>query len=162
LTEELLNEAGTDLIFFKLKGKFPPSRIAVSLGGTVNQSLKVRLAGMLADEFGGDITFLNILPVKYTTKQRAHSDQILTDAVRQHSARAIYRTEILTSDDPVELLAAQSRNFDLLIVGTRKVGFFEKAVVGSFAAQVAELAECSVAIVRVISPVRRTLTQFRT
>lgn len=161
LIEELLNEVSTDMILFRLKGNFPPSRIAVSLSGTVNQNLKVRLAGKLADEFDGEITFLSILPVDYTSKQRVRSDQILTDAVRKHTARAIYRSEILTSDDPVEVLTAESGKYDLLIVGTRKVGLFEKATVGSIAAQVVERAECSVAVVHVITPVRKTLTQLR-
>jgi len=161
LTEELLNAAGTDLIFFRLKGEFQPKRIGVSLAGTINQSLKVRLAGTLADAFGGEITFLNILPIQYTPKQRAHSDEILMNAVRQHKSRAIYRTEILTADDPVEVLREESRRFDLLILGTRKAGFFEKATVGSVSAQVVENADCSVAVVRVISPVRRTLSHLR-
>jgi nucleotide-binding universal stress UspA family protein len=161
LAVELLNEASADLIFFKLKGEFPPRRIAVSLGGTVNQGLKVRLAGTLADEFDGDITFLNILSSNYTARQRAYSDGMVTDAVRQHSSRAIYRTELLVSDDIVETLVAESKKFDLLVLGTRKAGIFEKATVGSVAAQVMEKAECSVAVVRVISPVIRTWKQLR-
>ena len=159
LTEKLLNKAKKDLIFLRLKGEFSPKRIAVSLAGTVNENLMVRLAGRLADEFDGEITFFNILPVEYTTEQRAHSDEVLTEAVRQHAARAIYRTELLVSDDPVELLATESKKFDLLVIGTTKVGFFEKAVVGSFAAQVLERAHCSVAAVRVISTMRKTLNR---
>jgi nucleotide-binding universal stress UspA family protein len=161
LIEELLNEVSTDMILFRLKGKFPPRRIAVSLSGTVNQSLKVRLAGKLADEFDGQITFLSILPTNYTSKQRVRSDQILTDAVRKHTARAIYRSEILISDDPVALLAAESGKYDLLIIGTRKLGLFEKATVGSIEAQVVRKAECSVALIRVITPVKKRLTQLR-
>ena len=84
-------------------------------------------------------------------------DHLLADAVRHHEAHAVYSTELLTSDDPLDLLAAESKKFDLLIVGTTKVGFFKKAVVGSFAANVVEKAKCSVAAVRVISPVIRTL-----
>jgi nucleotide-binding universal stress UspA family protein/cytidylate kinase len=161
LAAELLNEASTDLIFVKLKGKFPPRRIAVSLGGTVNQNLKVRLAGMLADEFDGDLTFLSVLPVDYSYKQRSECDQIVTDAVRQHTARAIYRTELIVAEDVVESLVAQSKEFDLLIMGTTKVGIFERDKVGSVAAQVVEKAECSVAVVRVISPVKKTLKHLR-
>ena len=162
LMEELLNKAGSDLVFFKPKTKFPPKRIAVALGGSINQSLMVKLAGRMADEFGGEITFLNILPTDYSDSQRTRADHLLADAVRHHDAHAIYSTELLTSDDPLELLAEESKKFDLLIVGTTKVGFFQKAVVGSFAAQVVERAACSVAAVRVISPVRRTLKRVTT
>jgi nucleotide-binding universal stress UspA family protein/cytidylate kinase len=149
--EELLHEAETDLILLRLKSKFPPTRIAVSLGSTLNLSLMVRLAGTLADEFGGEITFLNVLPVSYTTKERVHTDEILVEAIRQHATHAVYRTELFTSDVPLDLLIEKSAEFDLLIVGTTKVGLFEKPVVGSFAAQLAEKAACSVAVVRAIS-----------
>jgi hypothetical protein len=47
------------------------------LESSINLNLIVRLAGVLADRFGGDITFLNILPSKYTAKQKEHSSRIL-------------------------------------------------------------------------------------
>ena len=55
--EEVISQTRTDLILFKLRGEFSPKRIAVSLGGSINLNLIVRLAGTLADRIGGDITF---------------------------------------------------------------------------------------------------------
>jgi nucleotide-binding universal stress UspA family protein len=157
LMHDVLDHARTNTILFKQKGKFAPKRIAASLGGSKNLNLIVRLAGGIADRFEGDLTFLNVLPVNYTAEQKAHSDRILGDAIRQHIGRALYRIEMASSDDPLEFLIRQSSDFDLLIVGTTKVGFLERAAVGPFSSQIVTRSECSVAVVKVVPTVKRFL-----
>ncbi|MBW2443848.1 MAG: hypothetical protein JRH12_25490 [Deltaproteobacteria bacterium] len=44
-------------------------------------NLIVRLAGALADRYGGHITFMNILPEGCTAQQKAHSNKILVEAI---------------------------------------------------------------------------------
>ena len=155
--QDVLDNARTDIILFKQKGGFTPKRIAVSLGSSRNLDLIVRLAGAMADRFGGDITFLNVLPTNYSIEQKAHSDKVLVEAIKHHVARALYRIEVASSDEPLELLIERSSGFDLLIVGTTKVGFLEKAVVGPFSSQIAMRSECSVAVVRTAPAVKRLL-----
>ena len=62
LMDEVFSLANTDMFLLKVRGEFHPKRIAVSLGGSKNLSLIVRLAGNLADRFDGQIDFFNILP----------------------------------------------------------------------------------------------------
>jgi len=155
LVEEVLNDARTDVILFKLRGEFTPKRIGVSLGGSGNLNLIVRLAGALADRYGGHITFMNILPEDYTAEQKAHSSKILMEAIRHHGAKALYRIEVASSDKPLDFLVERSAEFDLLVVGATKVKFLEKAVVGPFSSQIAMRSDCSVAIVRVATTVKK-------
>jgi len=155
LVEEVLNDARTDVILFKLRGEFTPKRIGVSLGGSGNLNLIVRLAGALADRYGGHITFMNILPEDYTDEQKAHSSKILMEAIRHHGAKALYRIEVASSDKPLDFLVERSAEFDLLVVGATKVKFLEKAVVGPFSSQIAMRSDCSVAIVRVATTVKK-------
>jgi len=155
LMEEVLHHTHTDTIFIKLKrldDYFAPKRIAVSLGGRFNLNLQlmVQLAGNLADYFGGEITFLNILPTDFTPDQKAQTDKAFIEALQQDHSRALYNIQVLASDEPLETLVEKSTEFDLLIVGTTKVAMLEQAVVGSFATQIAERSHCSVAIVRVV------------
>ena len=157
LMEEVLNHARTDMVLFKLKGQFSPKRIAVSLGSSSNLNLIVRLAGAVADRYGGSITFLNILPANYTAEEKAHSGKILVEAIRHHVAKALYRIEVMSSSEPIELLVERSSQFDLLIVGTTKVGLLARAVVGSFSSQIVMRSECSVAVVRVAPTARKFL-----
>ena len=157
LVEEVLNDARTDVILFKLRGEFTPKRIGVSLGASGNLNLIVRLAGALADRYGGHITFMNILPEDYTDEQKAHSSKILVEAIRHHGAKALYRIEVASSDKPLDFLVERSAEFDLLVVGATKVKFLEKAVVGPFSSQIAMRSDCSVAIVRVATTVKKLM-----
>jgi nucleotide-binding universal stress UspA family protein len=157
LMEEVLHQARTDVVLFKLKGSFSPKRIAVSLGSSSNLNLIVKLAGAVADRFGGEISFLNILPCDYTAEEKMNSGKILAEAIKHHVARALYRIEVVSSNEPRELLVERSSQFDLLIVGTTRVGILERAVVGPFSSQIAMRSECSVAVVRVSSTAKKFL-----
>jgi nucleotide-binding universal stress UspA family protein len=159
LVEELLRHSRTDLVLLKVRDEFEPKRIAVSVVGTENLDLMVRLAGAAASQFGGTITFLNILPVEYTAEQKAHTDKIFGEAIRKHTGTALYKTEVLASDDPLGALVERSSEFDLLVVGSSRVGLFEKMVVGAFAARIVEHCKCSVAVVRTIPPSRKTISR---
>lgn len=161
LMEYVINHARTDFIFLKLQNQgadFQPKRIAVSLAGRLNLNLMVRLAGAVAARYGAQITFLNILPEDFTPEQQAESGRTLAEAIQKHAFRALYNTQLLASDQPIDTLVEQSRHFDLLIVGTSKVGFLQRLTVGNFATQITERAQCDVAIVRTI-PVSRKLVK---
>ncbi|MGD8798116.1 MAG: amino acid permease [Desulfobacterales bacterium] len=158
LVEEVLNNARTDIILFKLRGEFTPKRIGVSLGGSSNLNLIVKLAGALADRYSGHITFMNILPEDYTAEQKAHSSKILMEAIKHHGANALYRIEVASSDRALDFLVERSAEFDLLVVGATKVKFLEKAAVGPFSSQIAMRSDCSVAIVRVASAVKKIMS----
>ncbi len=161
LMEYVINQASTDFIFLKLKTpgqSFQPKRIAVSLGGRLNLGLIVRLAGAIAAHYSGEITFLHILPEDFTPEQQADSSRTLAEAIQKHAFRALYSTQLLASDDPIDTLVEKSQQFDLLIVGTTKVGFLQRMTVGDFATQITERAQCDVAIVRTI-PVSRKLVK---
>ena len=157
LVEEVLNYARTDMILLKLRGEFAPKRIGVSLGGSGNLNLIVRLAGALADRYGGHVTFMNILPENYSADQKAHSSKILVEAIKHHAAKALYRIDVASSEKPLDFLVARSSEFDLLVVGATRVRFLEKAAVGPFSSQIVMRSDCSVAVVRVAATVKKIL-----
>jgi nucleotide-binding universal stress UspA family protein len=163
LMEEVLQFSGTDIIFLKLKDMtqdFQPRKIAVSLGGRANLPLMVALAGSLASRFEGELTFLNILPQRYTQKQRQYTDGTIIEAIEKHRSEALYQVRVLASANPQQTLIKASADYDLLIVGTTKVRFTERATVGNFASQVAEQAHCPVAIVRVVSGAQKFMKKL--
>ncbi|UCF57304.1 MAG: universal stress protein [Deltaproteobacteria bacterium] len=63
----------------------------------------------------------------------------------------------MTPRSLIQFLVERSPNFDLLIVGTTKVGLLERAVVGPFSSQIVMEAECSVAVVRVAPAMKKLL-----
>ncbi len=163
LMEEVLHQSSTDIIFFKLKkidGNFSPRNIAVSLGGRSNLELAIKLADALADQFGSDMTFLNILPENYTPQQRDYTDRTFIEAIQRHRSKALYNIKVLASDNAVETLVETSKNFDLLIVGTTKSGLLQRATVGTFSTQIAERSSCSVAVVRVVPRAQKIMQKI--
>jgi len=158
IMEEVLNLARTDTVLLKLRDEFSPKRIAVALGSSLNLPLMVRVAGAVADRFGGEITFLNILPSQYTPEQKTHADKVLVEAIKRHGSSALYQTQVVSADDPLTFLVRKSGDLDFLIVGTVKVGFLQRATVGTFSSQLVGSSKCSVAVVRVVPPVKKLVT----
>lgn len=163
LMHEVLHYANTDVIFLKLddkKHEFEPQKIGVALGGRINLELMVDLAGALAKKFNGTITFISILPEEFTSKQKSNTDRTIIEAIQRHKTRTLYNAEIYSSSEPLDLLIKKSTEYDLLIVGTTKVGLFKDAVVGTFATQLAENASCHVAVVRVVGSAKKIIQKM--
>ncbi|MDW7693024.1 amino acid permease [Flammeovirgaceae bacterium SG7u.111] len=165
LMEQVVSGASNDILLFNFKGlkegNFAPKKIAVSVGGKGNLELMLKLAGALADKFGGEITFINILPKDFKPIHRLHADKMMIKVLQENNSKSLYQVRLLTSDSPVQALIDVSSEFDLLVIGTAKVGILSKAMVGNFSTQVAEGADCSVAIVRVASTTKKIIKKIR-
>ena len=145
------------LILGQKVGRAFVSAITVGVGFIGLGNVGGKLAGNLADRFGGQINFLNILPINYTIEQKAHSTRILSEAIKQHAAKALYKIELASSDEALNFLVERSTDYDLVIVGATKVGFLERAIIGPFSSQIALRSKCSVAVVRVAHAVEKLL-----
>ncbi|MDM8555488.1 amino acid permease [Desulfococcaceae bacterium HSG7] len=162
--QSVLNRARADVVLLKTHGNFAPKKIAVSLTSHLNLPLMVKMAGGLADKFGGEITFLNIMPENYTRKQMNYSSKVLAAAISLHKGRALFRVEMECSDTPMDVLVDRSGYFDLLIIGAvkgaNKAGLLKRTLVGYFASQIAARSKCCVAIARVEHPMKKLLFRF--
>jgi len=150
---DVLQHSHTDIIFLKLieeSETFNPKKIGIALGGHINMSLMVNLGSSLAEQSHGSITFLSILPKDFTIQQKAKADKNISDAILRNRKPVLNNVETFSSDTPLELLVSQSQNYDLMIIGTTKTGVLQRAVMGSFATEFAERAQCAVAIVKVV------------
>jgi len=153
LMYEVLQFSHTDIIFLKLHTetqKFNPHKIGIALGGHINMGLMVNLASSLAEQNGGKISFLSILPKDFTLQQKTRTDRNITEAIGRNKNQVLYNVETFSSDMPLDLLIEESKKYDLMIIGTTKTGVMQRAVIGSFATEFAERAYCSVAIVKVV------------
>lgn len=150
---DVLQYSHTDIIFLKIFNEdksFKPQRIGIALGGHINMGLMVNLASSLAEQSQGRITFLSILPKDFTAQQKLKADKNIAEAIQKNRKRVLNNVETFSSDTPLDLLIEQSQNFDLMIIGTTKTGVMQRAVMGSFATEFAERAQCAVAIVKVV------------
>ena len=150
LLEQVVAQIRSDIIFLDLKDDAPPRRIGVSLGGTHNLPLMVRVACTLAEEHRGEVTYLNVMPQYFERSDLDHARNVQIDALTRHSTMVPFHTQLLHSDNPLGALVERSKSLDLLVVGAAQAGQLAPgtATVGTFSSMVAAQAECSVVIVR--------------
>jgi nucleotide-binding universal stress UspA family protein len=148
LLDEVVSEARTDVVFLQLTSDVEPQRIGVALGARGNLPLMVRVASTLAEQYGGEVIYLNVLPEYYGPEHHEHARQVHAEAIGRHTSLVPYRTELLQSDNPLGALVERSEELDLLVIGSARAGPYAQEAVGSFSAMVAEQARCSVVIVR--------------
>ncbi len=145
---EVASRVTSDLVFLQLSKDVDPKRVAVALGGKANLPLLVRVASALAEQYGGHVTYFNVMPLRYTSEHLGHAREIQVDALTRHTRLVPYTIELLCSDDALETVIERSGEFDLLVVGANTRAATERDPVGSFASAVAARARCSVVIVR--------------
>ena len=167
LMEEVLNNTATDVIFLRThdseenKGDFSPKKIAVSLGGrNRNLGLMAELAGALATYHKGEVTLLHIVPPDFSKAQIDTAKKIVMEALEEFNVAALFSVRVLASDDALTCLSNVSNEYDLLVVGTVKTGFFQKAMVGRFSSRLAERAHCAVAVVHDLRGVRKIMRRM--
>lgn len=158
LLEEVVRKVRTDLILLQLTEDRPPKRIGVSLGGGgANLGLMVRVGSTMAEQYGGEVTYLNVMPEYYEHEHLRHAREVQIEAIGRHTSLVPYRTELLRSDNPLGAIVERTKDLDLLVVGSARGGPLSSGAVGSFSELVAQQAHCSVIIVRSASPLGRIL-----
>jgi amino acid transporter len=158
LLEEVVQKVRTDLILLQLTQDRPPQKIGVSLGGGgINLGLMVRVGSTLAEQYGGEVTYVNVMPEYYEHEHLRHARQVQIEAITRHTSLVPYRTELLRSNNPLGAIVERTKDLDLLVVGSARGGAVASSAVGSFSELVAQQAHCSVVIVRSASPFERMI-----
>ncbi len=157
LLRDVISKTHTNAIFVQLTDDVEPKRIGVALGGTGNLSLMVRIAGTLAEQYLGEVMYLNVVPKYFESEHIEHARKVQVEAIQRHSNLVRYHTELLQSDNPLEALVERSKELDLLVVGSAYVNLLDKNIIGSFASMVAEQAHCTVVIARERPPLSKKI-----
>lgn len=153
LLEEVISKVKADCVFLKLEEQKGLKRIGVSLGGTGNLPLMVRLANTVAEQNRGEVTYINVVPQYFEKEHLRHARRVQVEAIGRHTSLVPFHSELLCSDNPLQALVERSKNLDLLIVGAAYTRAFDTNVVGSFSSMIAGQAHSSVIIVRQAKPI---------
>ena len=148
LLEEIASRVRQDIVFLNLSKDVSPKRIGVALGGWGNLPLMVKVSTTLAEDFGGDVTYLNVMPEQFERRHLKHAREVQMAALERHDSLVPFKTELLRCDNPLAALVERSEDLDLLVVGTALGDSFEGEEIGSFATMLAHQAKCSVVVVR--------------
>jgi nucleotide-binding universal stress UspA family protein len=133
--------------------------IVVGYDGTEASERALGRAGELATAFGSSVIVTSVSPVM-TGAAHGGGSVDPTDPPEEHEAllergratlaeHGIQADTVLATGDPAEAIVelAQQRSADLIVVGTREPGFWERLLGHSVSAAVQRHARCDVLIV---------------
>jgi nucleotide-binding universal stress UspA family protein len=132
--------------------------IVVGYDGTEASDRALSRAGDLATAFGSSVIVTSVSSVMTSTAHGGGSDP--TDPPEEHEAllekgrsalaeRGVHAQTVLATGDTAEAIVelAEQRSADLIVVGTREPGFWERLLGHSVSAAVQRHARCDVLIV---------------
>ena len=133
--------------------------IVVAYDGTEASERALERAGDIATAFGASVVVTSVSSVMTgashgggsvdPTDSPEEHDALLTEAQAKLAGRGIEAAAVLGVGDPAEAIVqlAEQRNADLIVVGTREPGLFERLLGHSVSAAVQRHARCDVLIV---------------
>ncbi|MBN2344077.1 MAG: amino acid permease [Deltaproteobacteria bacterium] len=146
---DVVTKSKTDFVFLHLRETRPFMRIGVALGGRDNLAIMVKIATMLAEESGGNVTYFTILPEHFSAQELRHSKVLQREAIWHHTGLATYTTELQQTDYPLDAIVSKSKELDLLLIGSAPLQNMESdSLIGSFSSMVIERSKCSTIVVR--------------
>jgi nucleotide-binding universal stress UspA family protein len=149
-------------VFTRLRTRYEEEdmkTIVVGYDGTDASERALGRAGDLAAAFGSSVILTSVAPmmsgiahgggsVDPTDPPEAH-DSLLESAHTTLAGRGIQAETVLATGEPAEAIVelAEQRGADLIVVGTREPGFWERLLGQSVSAAVQRRARCDVLIV---------------
>jgi nucleotide-binding universal stress UspA family protein len=142
---------------------FPLGKILVSTDGSENAGRAVDVALKLAKEFNSELLIVHVVketvPRLYPSirhkpedSEESEGKDIVDQAVEKATSESVKASgRVLTAPNSVAeaiLDAAESEKVNLIVVGTRGLGGFERLLLGSVSNAIIAHAHCSVLVVR--------------
>lgn len=133
--------------------------IVVGYDGTEASDRALSRAGDIATAFGSSVILASVSPVMTgaahgggsvdPTHPPEASESMLSAGIEKLAARGVQAESVLGVGDPAEAIVdlAAERDADLIVVGTREPGFFERLLGHSVSESVQRHAHCDVLIV---------------
>jgi nucleotide-binding universal stress UspA family protein len=133
--------------------------IVVGYDGTEASERALSRAGDIAEAFGSNVVLASVSPVMTGTARGGgtvdpthppeEAESNLSAGLGKLTGRGLQAESVLGVGDPAEAIVelAAERNADLIVVGTREPGFFERLLGHSVSDSVQRHAHCDVLIV---------------
>jgi nucleotide-binding universal stress UspA family protein len=137
--DEFVGSLPCDVLVFRDRD-FDASRILVPTAGGPDSALSGGIAGLLADEFDGEVTLLNVS----SQTDRAEAEDFLDAWATEHGLEDADR--IVESGDVEAAIERTAVDHSLLVIGATERGLLSRLVYGSLVMDVVEEVDCSVII----------------
>ncbi|MEF8817778.1 MAG: amino acid permease [Salinibacter sp.] len=136
---DLLGSLACDFVVFRDRG-FDPSRVLVPTRGGAGSEVSADVARMLRDEFGAEVTLLNVTD---DPDDRAVREKQLASWAEAHGLDEAPRI-VAVADHVDDAIAARAPDHTLLILGASEEGLLARLTGDLGALDVVEKVDCSV------------------
>ena len=135
-------------------------RILVPVDGSNVANFAAAHAGLIADRVGAEVTLLHVWEKRdERLRVKFRRDNIQSDMVKDIAGRVLEDaentmitktkvTKTLRDGEPSEVIVEESKNYDLVVIGTWGKQGIKKFLLGCTAENVAQHANCAVLLVR--------------
>ena len=139
------------------------SKILVPIDGSPTSYRGLQCAVDVAKKYGAEITLMHVIeqptygfsgsvvpsiPEKVYADLERFSEELLAKRTRELTRMGVRTRTLVKRGNPSDEVLNVSRDFDLIVMGSRGVGGFKKLLLGSVSSKVAFEAPCTVTLVR--------------
>jgi len=149
ILDAVLEGAAADVIM--LNGHLSPEihHVLVPVSGGQHAPRAAEIALSLTEPVGGTVTLINIVRKRFDDAAAQEAEVLLQETKQQLSAPDRVETQVIRVNAPVqEVIANESKNYDLLMLGTSEIGILERRAVGDFQKELAKVCASPVALIR--------------
>ncbi|MFB6098682.1 MAG: amino acid permease [Salinibacter sp.] len=158
--DHVLKAANTHSIVMQRGTVGTQERILVPVANPETAPLAIAVGGLLYDEGGPEVKLLHVTPEPMSNADReAFRDQLLafikdeeTEPQGLVSNPGRFDFEVVEAEEPAEEIVRRSGNYERIVLGTSRGGYFRRKVFGQFPLRIAGQARCPVVFVRPREP----------
>ena len=128
--DPVIERASCDAIVVKLGPDIQPKKILVPVAGGPHSPLALEIASIMAESFGAEITMVHVLG-RGITEQQAREYMIAPILESLEDKSKIASIKFIEQGDVADLIIAESRDYDMVIVGSAEGKLSRQVIFGS-------------------------------
>ena len=138
-------------------------RILIPIDGSANSYRGLEYAADLAKKYGAEVTLIHVieqhvvaesfgpprsLPESYYHESEEYARKLTTERKEQLEGQGIKVETVIANGNPVVEILRAAKGFDLIVIGSRGLGRFEKLLLGSVSSGILQHSHVPVLVVR--------------
>lgn len=134
--DAVMRDAPCDILIMREDTAPSPGRILVPTAGGPHAQAATRLALMLAQTLGAQVTLLSVLPRPASARQMEDAQSRIAETLRDIPAEPAPTHKITQAVNVVEGIVQEAQEHDLVLLGVSEEGLLDQLVFGSIPLQV--------------------------
>jgi uncharacterized hydrophobic protein (TIGR00271 family) len=148
ITDAVIRDAPCDVTIVKGDEEVRMDKILVPTAGGPNAVKAARLAMLLSDSYGSQVTALYVQSGQTTSEQMEENQQRIAQTLAGLEFSHPPEQKVIVADSVIEGIVGEAAEYDLVLLGASEEAMFDKFVFGSIPQQIAARVPKTVIIVK--------------